>query len=260
MGRPTALVTGGRRGIGRGIALALAARGFNLAINDVGLDDDAEETLTALRATGAQAEFLPGDVADTAIHTALVGRAWDIFGSVECLVNNAGVQVARRGDILEDTPEDFDRVMGVNIRAGYFLTIAMAQRMIAAPAAEVPSKDRPRAIVNVALVNSEMVSVNRGSYCVSKAAVSMMTQLFALRLAPHGIMVNEVRPGIIQTPMTAGVTDSYGRLIQDGFVPLRRWGLPADIGATVALLASGEMPFVTGQAIHVDGGLHIQDF
>lgn len=253
--RPTALVTGGRRGIGRGIALALVARGFDLAINDVAADEDAAETLAALRAAGARAEFLLGDVADTTSQAALIGRAWEMFGSVECLVNNAGVQVARRGDILDDTPEDFDRVMGVNIRAGYFLTIAMARRMMAAP-----PDGRFRSIVNVASVNSEMVSVNRGSYCVSKAAVSMMTQLFALRLAPHGIMVNEVRPGIIQTAMTAGVADSYGKLIQDGITPMRRWGMPADIGATVALLASGEMPFVTGQAIHVDGGLHIQDF
>jgi NAD(P)-dependent dehydrogenase (short-subunit alcohol dehydrogenase family) len=253
--RPTALVTGGRRGIGRGIALALAQRGFNVAINDVALDADAEETLAALRATGVRAEFLEADIADVSGHAALVSQAWDVFGAVECLVNNAGVQVARRRDILDDTPEDFDRVMGVNIRAGYFLTIAMASRMIAAPAT-----DKPRAIVNVASVNSAMVSPNRGSYCVSKAAVSMMTQLFALRLAPHGIMVNEVRPGIIQTPMTAGVADSYGRLIADGIAPVRRWGMPADIGAAVALLASGELPFVTGEAIHVDGGLHIQDF
>jgi NAD(P)-dependent dehydrogenase (short-subunit alcohol dehydrogenase family) len=245
----------GRRGIGRGIALALAARGFNLAINDIVLDADAEATLAALRAAGARAEFLESDVADTTAHAALVWQAWDVFGSVECLVNNAGVQVARRGDILDDTPEDFDRVLGVNIRAGYFLTIAMAQRMIAAPATE-----RTRSIINVASVNSAMVSPNRGSYCVSKAAVSMMTQLFALRLAPHGIMVNEVRPGIIQTPMTARAAGSYGKLIAHGTVPARRWGQPADIGATVALLASGELPFVTGEAIHVDGGLHIQDF
>lgn len=250
-GRPTALVTGGRRGI----ALALAARGFDLAINDVALDGDAEQTLAVLHAAGARAEFLQGDVADTTAHAALVARAWDLFGSVECLVNNAGVQVARRGDILDDTPEDFDRVMGVNIRAGYFLTIAMARRMMAPPAG-----DRLRSIVNIASVNSEMVSPSRGSYCVSKAAVSMMTQLFALRLAPHGIMVNEVRPGIIQTPMTAGVAEAYGKLIENGIAPIRRWGMPADIGAAVALLASGEMPFVTGQAIHVDGGLHIQDF
>ena len=250
--RPVAMVTGGRRGIGRGIALALAAKGFNLVLVDVADDADAAITLSELHKAGARAVFLTQDIADLSGHADLVGRAWAAFGAIDCLVNNAGVPVARRGDLLDDTPSDWDRVMGVNLRAPYFLTIAVAGRMIA---------DGPgpchRSVINLASVNSVMVSTNRGAYCLSKTGVSMMTQLFALRLAEHAIMVNEVRPGIIQTDMTKGVTDSYTALIEGGIAPIRRWGQPSDIGSAVALLASGELPFVTGESLHVDGGLHV---
>jgi NAD(P)-dependent dehydrogenase (short-subunit alcohol dehydrogenase family) len=252
--RPVALVTGARRGIGRGIALALAARGFDLVVNDREADAAGEETSQALHAAGTSAAFVAHDVSDVDGHEEFVARAWDAFGAIDCLVNNAGVQVSRRGDLLDETPGEFDRLMSVNLRGPYFLTIAVAKRMLAAPT------PRHRAIVNVASVNSTMVSTNRGPYCLSKTAVSMMTQLFALRLSPHGIMVNEVRPGIIRTDMTRDVADKYQALIEGGISPVRRWGTPADIGAAVTLLASGEMPFVTGESLYVDGGLHIHDF
>ena len=251
MVRPVALVTGGRRGIGRGIALALAKRGFDLVINDRVEDDAVAETLRLLGEAGAQARFVAHDVADVDSHEAFVARAWEALGAIHCLVNNAGVQVARRGDLLEDTPAEYDRLMSVNLRAPYFLSIAVARRMRGL------TDGLHRAIVNVASVNAFMASPNRGPYCLSKTGVSMMTQLFAVRLAQEGIMVNEVRPGIIQTDMTAGVYDQYTAQIESGISPVRRWGQPADIGAAVALLASGDLPFVTGESIHVDGGLHI---
>jgi len=252
--RPVALVTGARRGIGRGIALALAAKGFDIVVNDH--VEEATDTLAALAAAGANAVFLRHDVAEVAGHADFAARAWAAFGAIDCLVNNAGVQVSRRGDLLEATPEDFDRVMGINLRGPYFLTIEVAKLLLRTG----PTAGVHRAVINVASVNSTMVSPNRGPYCLSKTAVSMMTQLFALRLSPHGIMVNEVRPGIIRTDMTAEVAGQYQGLIEGGISPVRRWGEPADIGAVVALLASGALPFVTGDAIHVDGGLHVHDF
>ncbi len=250
--RLVALVTGARRGIGRAIALALAAKGFDLLVNDHIEDEAAAETLALLNATGARAAFLRHDIADVDGHGDFVNRALAEFGTIDCLVNNAGVQVSHRGDLLDDTAEEFDRLMQVNLRGPYFLTIEIAKRMLAAPADGVH-----RSIVNIASANSRMVSTNRGPYCLSKTAVSMMTQLFALRLSPHGIMVNEIRPGVIRTDMTARVADEYTALIEQGLTPVRRWGEPADIGAAVALLASGELAFMTGEALRVDGGLHI---
>lgn len=254
--RPVALVTGGRRGIGRGIALALAGAGFDVIVNDVVEDQAGEDTLAALAAAGARAVMLVHDVSDVAGHAAFVERTWNQFGAVDCLVNNAGVQVRHRGDLLEDTPEEFDRIMGTNLRGPYFLTSAVSRRMISAGDAE----GLHRSVVNVASSNSFLASVNRGSYCLSKAAVSMMTKLFALRLAPHGIAVNEVRPGVIRTDMTAGVRADYDERISAGLTPVRRWGEAGDVGAAVAALARGALPFITGDALHVDGGLHVHSF
>jgi 3-oxoacyl-[acyl-carrier protein] reductase len=251
--RPVALVTGGRRGIGRAIALALASKGFRVVVNDVVEDVAAAETLEMLAACGTDAAFLCHDIADVQGHASFVDRAWSRFGTIDCLVNNAGVQVGRRGDLLEETTDEFDRLMRVNLRGPYFLTIELAKRMLTA----AQQSPKHRSIINIASANSEMASTNRGPYCLSKTAVSMMTQLFALRLSPHGIMVNEIRPGIIRTDMTAGVAEKYSALIEDGLTPVRRWGEPADIAASVALLASGELPFITGEALRVDGGLHI---
>lgn len=251
--KPAALVTGSRRGIGRGIALALAKAEFDIVVCDAIEDDAAGETLDLLRGAGAAATFIRHDVTDLAGHPTFAERAWQAFGGIECLVNNAGVQVRRRADILEDTPEDYDRVMGVNLRGPYFLTIEIARRMIA----DADAQSFHRSIVNVASVNSLLASPMRGPYCVSKAGVSMMTKLFAVRLAPHGIMVNEVRPGVIETDMTANAHGEYDARIKDGLSPVRRWGQPSDVGAAVAAYASGLLPFVTGESIAVDGGLRI---
>ncbi len=231
--RPAAFVTGGRRGIGRAICWALADSGFDIVVNDLVEDEAVGDTLSGIESRGGQAMFLRGDVGDLAGHAKLAGAAW----------------------LLETTPESWDRLLGTNLRGPFFLTQRIARLMIATPPR--PGRGGRRAIVNIASINAEYASTNRGDYCISKAGVSMMTSLFALRLAPHGITVNEIRPGIIRTDMTAPVKDSYDRQIADGLTPIARWGEAEDVGRAVAVLASGAFSFTTGEAVHVDGGLHI---
>jgi 3-oxoacyl-[acyl-carrier protein] reductase len=250
-GRPCALVTGGRQGIGRGIALALARDGWDIVINDVIEDGAVAETLHAIGALGGQRAFVRGDVADLAGHAALVDAAFGCFGGVDALVNNAGVSVRTRGDLLDVAPDSFDRLMDINLRGPFFLTQTVARRWLT----ETPRQ--ARSIINIASMNSTIVAPDRAEYCLSKAGVSMMTQLFAVRLAEAGIAVFEIRPGVIRTAMTAVATARYDKLIAEGISPIRRWGEPADIGAVAASLASGGFHFSTGEVIHVDGGLHI---
>jgi NAD(P)-dependent dehydrogenase (short-subunit alcohol dehydrogenase family) len=254
---PVALVTGARRGIGRGIAYALADAGFDLVVNDAIDDGAGRETIDAIRARGRQASFVHGSIADLAGHAQLVAAAFGAYGTLDCLVNNAGIQVKVRGDILDVTPESFDELLAVNLRGTFFLTQAVARRMLA----EARAPDDPtRSIVTVSSVNARIAGPNRAEYCIAKTGLAMMNQLFALRLADAGIMCFEIRPGIIRTDMTAPAKERYDRLIAEGFTPVRRWGEPADVGRTVAALASGALPFNTGDAFHVDGGLHIEHF
>ena len=251
---PIAMVTGARQGIGRGIALAMAGQGFDLVLVDLTQDAALAETARLAREAGRRVAMLAGDIAALAAHPALVEAAFAAFGTLDCLVNNAGVQVAVRGDLLDATVESFDRVMGVNLRGTFFLTQAVARRMVA----EARDADAPaRSIVTISSANVYLAGPDRPEYCLSKTALSMMTKMFALRLAPHGIMTYEVRPGIIRTGMTAPAAERYDRLIADGLSPVRRWGEPADVGRVVASLAAGAIPFSTGDAFHVDGGLHI---
>ena len=249
--RPVALVTGARRGIGAAIALALARAEFDIAMTDIAEDDDARATIAALHAAGAKAHFMRSDLADTAGHARVVAEAVSQYGAIDCLVNNAGVSSPVRGDLLEVRPESFDRVLDVNLRGTFFFTQAVARQMTAS------ASPRPRSIVTVSSVSAELASPDRGEYCLSKAGLGMMTKLFALRLAASNIAVFEVRPGVIRTPMTAGVADKYDRRIADGLVPMGRWGEPEDIGAAVAALASGHFQFATGSVINLDGGLGI---
>jgi 3-oxoacyl-[acyl-carrier protein] reductase len=250
--RPTALVTGGRRGIGRGVAWALGAAGFDVALLDLQEDAAARETLDGLAVRKSRGMFLAGDIGDLDSHEALIARAWEEFGGLDCLVNNAGVTSDVRGDLLELTPKSYDRVMAINLRGPFFLTQRFAQRLIAAP-----PEGFARTIINVASINAVLPSTERGDYCLSKTGVSMMTKLFALRLAEHGITVHEIRPGVIRTDMTAPVREKYESRIAAGLSPIRRWGEPADIGRAVAALASGAFAFSTGDAYHVDGGMHM---
>jgi len=252
LGRPTALVTGGRRGIGRASAFALAEVGFDVVINDLARDADAEETLDGIAKRGGGAQFVRGDLADLAQHERIVAQSWAAFGGVACLVNNAGVSVLNRGDLLDVSVESWDRCLGINLRGTFFLTQRMARRMIDA------GPDRgARSIVTITSANAEMVSIDRGEYCVAKTGLSMVSQLFAVRLADQGIAVYEVRPGVIRTDMTRPAAERYQRRIDEGLSPIRRWGEPADVGRAVASLASGAIPFAPGQIVTVDGGLHI---
>lgn len=248
--RPVALVTGARRGIGRAIAEALASAGFDVAITD--LADKADEALVALSAHGAKAAYFRSDLADLAGHPATVARIVDRFGRIDCLVNNAGMGAVTRGDVLDLLPENFDHVMDVNLRGTIFLTQAVARRMLAHPAG-----DRPRSIIHMTSVSAALASPERLDYCISKAGLAMWSKGLALRLAPEGIAVFDVRPGIIRTDMTAGVADTYDRKIADGLVPARRWGERQDVARVVTALARGDFAFATGSVIDVDGGLGI---
>jgi NAD(P)-dependent dehydrogenase (short-subunit alcohol dehydrogenase family) len=255
--RPVALVTGGRRGIGRASAHALAAAGFDLVIADLERDRDAEDTLAGIGERGGHSAFLTADVANLAAQPQLVDAAFDAFGRIDCLVNNAGVSVLARGDLLDVSVESYDRSLGVNLRGPFFLTQAIARRMLAVtPGPGAP----PRSIVTITSVNAEIASLSRGEYCISKAGASMLTRLFALRLASSGIGVYEVRPGVIRTAMTAPVAERYERAIADGLSPIARWGEPEDVARAVATIATGGLPFSVGQVVYVDGGLNLKAF
>jgi 3-oxoacyl-[acyl-carrier protein] reductase len=221
-------------------------------VNDLERDADAETTLAGIEARGGHAVFQQADVADLEAHAGLVEAAFTAFGRLDCLVNNAGVSALSRGDLLDVSVESYDRCLSVNLRGPFFLTQAAARRMVGQ--ARTPDGP-PRSIVTVTSVNAEVASLNRGEYCVSKAGASMMTRLFAVRLAPEGIGVYEVRPGIIRTAMTVPSAERYEREIAAGLTPIARWGEPEDVGRTVATLASGGLRFSVGQVVYVDGGL-----
>lgn len=251
-GRPVALVTGSGRGIGRGIAFALAEAGFDIVVHDLADGDDPRATLEGVAQRGGQARAVFGDVADLDAQEAMVASAWDAFGRIHCLVNNAGVSVLSRGDLLDVGVESYDRCLDINLRGAFFLIQKIAKRMLAAG-----DDGLPRSIHMITSVNASVASLNRGEYCISKAGGAMMAKVFALRLAPHGIPVFEIRPGIIRTDMTVPSTALYDKLIEEGISPIARWGEPADIGRAIATLAEGGIPFTAGQPIVVDGGLSI---
>lgn len=250
--RPLALVTGARRGIGRACGEALARSGFDIAATDLVVDAAAHEAQAAFAAAGARAAFFSHDVSAIDSHASLVASVLERFERLDCLVNNAGRGAIARGDLLDLKPENFDAVMDVNLRGALFLTQAAARAMIGAA-----SGGHPRSIVTITSVSAAMVSPERAEYCVSKAALSMAMKAFAVRLAPEGIAVFEVRPGIIRTDMTAPVAGRYDEAIAGGLVPARRWGEAADVGAVVAGLATGQFAFATGSVVAADGGLSL---
>lgn len=251
-GRPVALITGGSRGIGYGIAERLAKDGFDLAINGVRSEALVVDALENLRALGAEVIYCSGDIASREDRLAMLEKINAHFGQLNVLVNNAGVAPKERCDILEATEESFQYVLSTNLQGAYFLTQAAANWMIEQKSASATFSG---CIINVSSVSATVASVNRGEYCVAKAGLSMATQLFATRLGEFNIPVYEVRPGIIQTDMTAGVTAKYDKLIADGLCVQKRWGLPDDVGRAVAALARGDFPYSTGQVIMVDGGM-----
>ena len=247
-----ALVTGAARGIGAAIALELAENGFNVALFDV---IDCVETAAAIEEAGAKALVITGDVSSAADRAAALVKVKAEFGRLDCLVNNAGVAPKVRADILEAGEESYDRVMNINLKGPYFLTQAAANWMIEQ---KQDGAESWMCIVNTASMSSYTASPGRGEYCISKAGVSMMTKLFAARLAEFGIGVYETRPGIIATPMTSTVKDKYDKLIGEGLTPIQRWGQPEDVARAVAVCARGDLAFSTGEVINVDGGFHLR--
>ena len=254
-----ALITGGSRGIGFGIAEKLAAEKWDLVINGVRPEADVAEPLAQLRARGVRVAYAQGDIASAEGRAAILKTARDFVAALNSqpstlnlLVNNAGVAPKVRADLLETSEESYDRVLDTNLKGVFFLTQAVARDMVAAKKADASFSGT---IVNITSISATVISINRGEYCIAKSGLSMLSQLFATRLGAEGIPVYEVRPGVVKTDMTAGVTEKYDKLIADGLCVQPRWGLPDDVGRAVAALARGDFPYSTGQVIMVDGGL-----
>lgn len=249
---PVALITGGSRGIGFGIAKALAKEGWNLAINGMRPQEDVLEALSELRSIGAAVVYCQGNIADEIARTQVIEQTRAALGALHSLINNAGITSPGRLDLLNATPEAFDQVMDVNLKGAFHLTQMAAKWMIEQRAQD---PDYTASIVNISSVSGEFVSTDRGDYCMSWACLSATTKKWACRLAPHGISVYEIRPGIIRTDMTASVSDKYDRLISEGLTAEPRWGTPEDVGNAVAMLVTGQLTYATGNTIYVDGGL-----
>ena len=252
--KKVALVTGGSRGIGLGIARELITLGFNVAINGVRPESAVIDVVTSLRSGGADVVYCQGDLASSEDRKKIIQKIKDHFGKLNVLVNNAGIAPKERRDILEATEESFDEVINTNLKGNYFLTQLAANWMVS------QKKTDPgftASIINVSSISATVASINRGEYCISKAGISMATQLFAVRLGEYDIPVYEVRPGVISTDMTSGVKEKYDRLIEQGLCVTKRWGYPDDVGKAVGSLANGHFPYSTGQVIMVDGGLTI---
>jgi 3-oxoacyl-[acyl-carrier protein] reductase len=250
-----AIITGSGRGIGRGIAVELAKVGWNIVINDIGDSAPPNETLALVQAAGSDGMIVMADITSAEDRGRVVQEALTAYGRIDLLVNNAGIGPRQRLDILEVSEQSMQEVLAVNLIGPFFLSQLVARTMIDLIHQKVI--EHPK-IVNISSISAYTSSTNRAEYCISKAGVSMCTLLYADRLAQESINVYEIRPGIIQTPLTAGVKDKYDRLIAQGVTPIKRWGQPEDIGKAIVALAQGYLPFSTGQVIDVDGGFHIQ--
>jgi 3-oxoacyl-[acyl-carrier protein] reductase len=258
--RPVALITGAGRGIGRGIALELANAGFDIAGLDIVFEPENRklglfEVQELVSALGMDFCPLQGDISDLAAHEKILSEVNSRFGRVDLLINNAGVAPLVRLDILETTPESFDRVFAINARGAFFFSQRAARQMIR----QVKTSPDPKpAIVFITSISAAVSSPSRAEYCVSKAALSMAAKLYADRLAGFGINVYEIRPGIFETDMTAPVKKKYDKLIAEGLVPQKRWGYPEDVGKAVVALAKGYFPFSTGLVLEISGGMNIR--
>ncbi|MDE0346486.1 MAG: 3-ketoacyl-ACP reductase [Boseongicola sp.] len=256
MSGQAALVTGSTRGIGLGSALALARRGFSVAVNGPADDDELAAAVERVAATGARVAAMPLDVADLDAHDAAVADAEDAIGPLTTLVNNAGAGVMNRGDPVDVSEQSWDRCMTVNAKAMFFMTQAFASRLLAR------KRDASlfHSIINVTSANAEAVTVARAEYCVSKAGAAMVSKAWAVRLGAEGIAVYDVRPGLIDTDMTSPVIKEYARRAKDGLTLVPRVGRPEEVGEIIGSLASGQLPYSTGQVIHADGGLLVPRF
>ena len=254
MERRCALITGSTRGIGQAIAIRLAREGIDIAVNGRRSEENAQGTLALCRKEGVEACFFQADISAASSRMELITSIRERFGRLDILVNNAGVAPKERKDILEATEQSFDRVLSINLKGPYFLTQLVSRWMIEQKNGH-PNRDL--FIVNISSVSAFTSSPERGEYCISKAGVSMATKLYAHRLAEYGICVYEVRPGIIYTDMTAAAKGKYEQLFNEGIAPIARWGQPEDVADVVAGFAKGLYKYSTGDAIHVDGGLHL---
>ena len=254
-----ALITGGSRGIGLEIAESLAAEGWQLAINGMRAEAEVADVLETLRSQGVEVLYCQGDVGCAADRTAMLTRIRQHFGQLHLLVNNAGITSVGRKDILIADEASWDRVFDTNLKGPFFLTQEVARWMIEQrEQAKSASEEFSGKVVNISSVSAEIVSTNRGDYCLTKTALGMATKLWAARLAEYGIGVYEIQPGVTRSDMTAGAIEKYNQMIADGLTLERRWGEPADIGRAVAMLARGDLTYATGQVLHIDGGMWIR--
>lgn len=249
-----ALITGGTRGIGLGIARALADEGYDLALCGRRDEGAVSEVLAGLRERGIEVLYLSADISDGAARERLVDGVRAHYGRLHVLVNNAGVAPRERNDLLDATEESFDRVLGINLKGPYFLTQRVANWMVEQRSQEDVFEG---CVINITSISSTVASPNRGDYCLSKAGLTMMTKLWSVRLSEFDIPVYEVRPGVIRTDMTSGVEEKYDRLIEEGLMLQDRWGEPEDVGKAAAMLARGDLPYSTGQVLMVDGGMTV---
>lgn len=252
--KTTALITGGSRGIGFGIAKALAKEGYNLAINGVRDEESVTEALDELRSLGSEVVYCQGSIASAADRESIIEKAYSGLGEINVLVNNAGIAPRVRLDILETTIENYEEVMTTNLQGPFFFTQAIAKRMAHT---KQNNHSFEATIIFVTSISATVASVNRGEYCVSKAGLAMTNLLFAVKMAEFNIPVFEIRPGIISTDMTSKVQEKYDNLFQSGIALQPRWGTPDDVGKAVASLTRGDFPYSTGQVIGVDGGMLI---
>lgn len=253
--QPVALITGASRGIGRAIALELARKQFAVVVNFLQNKGAAQAVLDELTASGGRGMTLAADVASPVDRNRLVQQTMAEFGRIDVLVNNAGITSQGRMDLLEATEESWDRVFDTNLKGPFFLAQSVARQMIDLQKAETITRGY---IINISSISAYAVSTNRADYCMTKAAMQMMTWLLADRLADAGIRVYEICPGVIASDMTAPVREKYDKLIAEGLTPIRRWGQPEDVARVVAALVGGALPFSTGERINVDGGFHIR--
>jgi NAD(P)-dependent dehydrogenase (short-subunit alcohol dehydrogenase family) len=251
----TALITGGTRGIGYGIAECLAKKGYDLAINGMRPQADVTEVIASLSSFGVKVVYCQGNIGDAADRNTIVTKSIEQLGAINVLVNNAGVAPKVRNDVLELDEASFDYVVDTNLKGTFFLSQAVARHMVEQ---KEQSTNFQGCIITITSVSAEVASINRGEYCMAKAGLGMMTKLFATRLGEVDVPVYEVRPGIIATDMTAGVKEKYDTLINGGLTIEKRWGTPEDIGKIVGALAEGDLPYATGQVIYADGGMSVR--
>ena len=257
---PVVLVTGASRGLGRGIATEAAKRGYSVVINYAKDKKSALETVSICTANQLSKDqkfvAVQADIGDSSQVKKLVKKALSELGRIDAVVSNAGVAPKVRRDLTEMTEESFNEVMKVNLQGPFFLTQRVANYWLKeSPAPLLPGGFK---VIFVGSISADLISLNRGEYCISKAGLAMVNKLWAARLAEHGVQVYELRPGIMATDMTSGVREKYDKMLSEGLVPSKRWGTPEDVGSAAGALLSGQFPFSTGEVIYVDGGLHIQ--